>query len=309
MKKRTKIILGVLTSLLIITLIGLGFVGNYLYDLALNPNTDKDMIFNNEDTENQEHFEVEDTFFKDVAFEEYNIENDGLQLHAYDFYQNSNTYVIVIHGYTSQGLEMGISTKHFYDMGYNVLVPDLRGHGLSEGDYIGMGWDERLDIIAWIDLLEEKDDYNIILYGVSMGAATLMNTIGENLPDSVKLAIEDCGYTSTWDIFAYQLDSLFSLPATPFMDAANVITGIRAGYNLKEGPINQIKNATIPILFIHGDADTFVPFSMLDELYDAAPNPKEKLVIKGAGHGQAYLVDSETYWNTVDSFIQKYITR
>lgn len=310
MKKRTKIIIGVIVSLLIVCIVALGFIGNYFYDLALNPNTDKSVIFNNDETGNEDTFDdrEESTFFADIPYTDRSIENDDLKLHAYDFNQNGDTYVVIVHGYMGQGSDMGRSTQHFYDRGYNVLVVDLRGHGLSEGNYVGMGWDDRLDIVAWVDsLVKENDDYNIILYGISMGAATVMNTTGEELPDNVKLAIEDCGYTSTWDIFTYQLNSIFSLPSFPVMDAANIVTEIRAGYSLKKGPIDQVGKSTTPTLFIHGDEDTFVPFEMLDELYEASSAPKEKLVIEGAGHGQSYLVDGETYWKTVDAFIDEYL--
>lgn len=309
MKKRTKIAIALISTLCILVVVGLGFAGNYFYDLALNPTTDKSMVFNNEDTKNSQSFEIENTFFKDTSYKDQYITNDGLKLHAYDFNQKSDVYVIVIHGYLSQADDMNISCEHFYNMGYNVLAIDLRSHGLSEGDYIGMGWDDRNDVLAWINLLiQQNKDTKIVLYGVSMGAATVMNTLGEEaLPSNVKVAIEDCGYASTWDIFAYQLDSLFGLPATPFLDAANIVTGIRAGYDLKNGPIDQIANSTTPTLFIHGDQDTFVPFSMLDELYDKATSNKEKLVITGAGHAQSHLINPDLYWKTVDRFIETYL--
>ncbi|MDU3324204.1 MAG: alpha/beta hydrolase, partial [Escherichia coli] len=191
----------------------------------------------------------------------------------------------------------------------NVLIPDLRGHGMSEGDYIGMGWDERLDIIDLINYIIDVDkDSEIVLYGVSMGAATVMNVSGENLPSNVKAIIEDCGYTSAWDQFSYQLDELFGLPPFPMMHTASLIGKFRAGYWLKEAsPLEQVKNSKTPTLFIHGDKDDFVPFSMLDQVYDACSAPKEKLVIEGAGHAKSSKVNPDMYWNGISKFLSKYI--
>ncbi len=309
MKKTIKIILRIIAILTILGVVALGFIGNYFYDLALNPSTDKSVVFDNEKTANEEDYASESNFFEEVAYEDIYIEsNDNLKLHAYDFNQGSDSYVIVVHGYTSEGKNMQARSEHFYNSGYNVLTIDLRAHGLSDGNYIGMGWDDRHDLISWVNYLVEKDsDVSIALYGVSMGAATVLNATGEGLPDNVVVAIEDCGYTTTWDIFKYQLDSVFSLPAHPFMDAAKMVALIRAGYDISKGPIDIIQNSTTPTLFIHGTKDLFVPYEMLDILYDASVAPKEKLVIEDAGHGQAHLVDPETYWNAVDSFIAKYL--
>ena len=199
--------------------------------------------------------------------------------------------------------------QKFYEKGYNVLLPDLRGHGKSEGDYIGMGWHDRYDIIDWANyLIKENTGNEIILYGVSMGAATVMMTAGEELPDNVKLAIEDCGYTSAWDILKYQLKEIYHLPVFPILYAANGSCKKNANYKLKEASaIKQVEKSNIPILFIHGDEDKFVPFEMLDKLYDAADCEKEKLVIEGAGHGESSTKDPELYWKTIDEFIDKYI--
>ena len=204
---------------------------------------------------------------------------------------------------------MSTYAKHYYDNGYNVLIPDLRAHGLSEGNYIGMGWDDRLDIISWINyILNENPNAEIILHGVSMGAATVLMTSGEEIPSNVKAIVADCGYTSVWDEFAYQLDDLFSLPEFPILNVSSIVAKIRAGYFLGEASsLKQVKNSKTPILYIHGDKDDFVPYYMMEELYNATSSEKEMLTIEGAEHAKASEVDPETYWNTVNNFINKYM--
>ena len=174
--------------------------------------------------------------------------------------------------------------------------------------YIAMGWLDRLDIINWIKYLIDNDSkVKIILYGVSMGAATVMNVTGEKLPVNVIAAIEDCGFTRTWEMFSYQLKEMYNLPSRPFLDIANIVTQIRAGYSFgKAEAIEQVKKSTTPTLFIHGDKDRFVPFKMLNQLYQSANCPKEKLVIKGAGHAQCEKIGGQVYWSKIDSFIRKY---
>ena len=235
--------------------------------------------------------------------------NGNLKLHAYKIKNNSNIWTIVVHGYMGEGKVMYESVKEFYNRGYNVLVVDLRGHGKSEGKYIAMGWQDRLDIIQWIDyLINENNQIKIILYGVSMGAATVMMTTGEKLPKQVKLAIEDCGYTSIWDEFKAQLKKVFKLPAFPILNVANIVCRIKAGYSLKDGSsVEQLKKSVTPTLFIHGNQDNFVPFNMLEILYKEANCEKQKLIVDDATHARSSSVNPVLYWNTIDSFIEKYI--
>ncbi|WP_300856956.1 alpha/beta hydrolase [uncultured Clostridium sp.] len=314
---KIKKILGIFLSVIIIIFgISLGFVGNYFYNLALNPNTPKDIVFGTPEEAEATSGQVLDS---DVAWllndsnytDEYITSSDKLKLHSYKVtnQNNSNKWVIAVHGYTSEGINMSTYAKHYYDNGYNVLIPDLRAHGLSEGNYIGMGWDDRLDIISWINyILNENPNAEIILHGVSMGAATVLMTSGEEIPSNVKAIVADCGYTSVWDEFAYQLDDLFSLPEFPILNVSSMVAKIRAGYFLGEASsLEQVKNSKTPILYIHGDKDDFVPYYMMEELYNATSSEKEMLTIKGAEHAKASEIDPETYWNTVNNFINKYM--
>lgn len=112
-------------------------------------------------------------------------------------------------------------------------MPDARGHGKSEGDYIGFGWDERKDYLQWINRIIKKDPQSeIVLHGVSMGAATVMMTSGEKLPDNVKAFVEDCGYSSVKGELGYQLKEMFNLPAFPLIPVTSLVTKVRAGYFL-----------------------------------------------------------------------------
>lgn len=315
MNKKYKILVGVIVSLIIL-FIGAGFIaGNYFYNLALNPQSDKSAVLeaphNLIDTNPNEVKEKEarEKWFSS-HYEETTIQSvDQLKLHAYSIKNENETnkWVLIFHGYSSDGLQMTKYAKHFYDMGYNVLIPDARGHGKSEGDYIGMGWHDRLDVVSWIDnTVQLQNDAEIVLYGVSMGGATVMMASGEKLPSNVKAIIEDCGYASVWGEFSYQLKEIFHLPAFPIMYFASAVTKMKAGYTLGEADtVKQVAKSQTPMLFIHGTNDTFVPSSMLDEVYEAANVPKEKLLVEGAGHGSAESVAGTTYWDTIQSFLSK----
>ena len=309
-----KIIIGV-SGVLVVGAISLGsYIGNYFYDLAINPNSSKDAIFGDGDDE-MEKLKVkedEDWLIKASNYtDKYITSYDDLKLHAYEIINENPTdkWAIVVHGYTSEGKLVSAKAKHLYDMGYNVLVPDLRGHGTSEGDYIGMGWHDRLDVVNLIDTtIKENPNAKIVLHGTSMGAATVLMVSGEELPSNVKAIIADCGYTSAWDEFTYQLDALFGLKPFPVMQLSNIVTKIKSGYSLKDASaLEQVKNSKTPILFIHGDEDDFVPYSMMEELYDATSSEKEMITIEGAGHDDSYLVNPTLYWNTITEFLNKYI--
>ena len=316
--KKKKIIGIAISSILVILILGLSFVGNYFYNLALNPDTPKDIVFGTPEEAEATSGQVLDSDIQWLLTESnYPDETltsfDNLNLHAYKVLNqnDSNKWVITVHGYTSEGINMSSYAKKYYDIGYNVLIPDLRSHGLSEGDYIGMGWDDRLDIIDWINtILEYNPNAEIVLHGVSMGAATVSMVSGEDLPSNVKAIVADCGYTSVWDEFAYQLDDLFSLPEFPILNVSSLVAKVRAGYFLGEAStLKQVAKSKTPILFIHGDEDDFVPYYMMEELYNATSSEKEMLTIKNAGHAKASEVDPETYWTTVSNFTSKYITQ
>ena len=196
----------------------------------------------------------------------------------------------------------------YAERGYQILMPDLRGCGESEGDYVGMGWLDRKDMLKWIDCICERDsDAEIVLHGVSMGGATVMMTAGEDLPNQVKAVVDDCGYTSVWDIFSDELSYLYHLPDFPFLYTADVISKIRAGYGFKEASaLEQIKKAKVPVLFIHGTEDSFVHTEMVYPLYEACPTPKDLYLTEGAGHCDSMYIDPDTYVEKVFTFLDNH---
>lgn len=310
MKRFKKITISIFIILLTLFIGGSSLVGVLFYNLALNANYSKDIIYaeyNDKNLNDAQKWLEEKSNYSDKYIESY----DKLQLHSYVVTQNSNKWAIVVHGYGGSGKLMSDKSKYFYDMGYNVLIPDLRGHGKSEGDYIGMGWKDRLDIISWINfIIKENPNAEIVLHGTSMGAATVLMTSGENLPSNVKAIVADCAYTSAWDEFSYQLETYLKVPSYYILNVTNMVTKLKAGYSLKEASaLECVKKATVPILFIHGDKDKFVPYSMMDKLYDATNSPKEKLTIEGGEHANSDLVSPFLYWLTVEDFLNQYVTQ
>ncbi len=237
--------------------------------------------------------------------------NANKNLHA-DFIfpeKESDIFVIIIHGYTSEPRGMGMYAQKYHELGYNVLMPSLNGHADSEASTVTMGWKDRLDIVDWVNFIAENyPESKIILHGESMGAATTMMTTGEDLPDNVKVAVADCGYTSVWDIFSNKIKNNFKMHEFPTLYSANVVNKIYSGFDFKEASaIEQLKKSKTPTIFIHGDKDTFVPYEMLDRVYDACASEKEKITIPDSPHARNACVDPELYWNSVIEFINKYI--
>ncbi len=310
-KKRRglKIALIVLAVLLVLAAGALAFAGNYLFRFALDPQGGG--MLSAVDLESLT-LEGKYAWFAESSEDRWLTSHDGLKLHGlYLPREGSHKYAVICHGYGSIPQYEGGFAAKFYEMGYSVLAPAARAHELSEGRYAGMGWPERRDIVAWVDTIVEEDPQaEIMLFGVSMGGATVMMTAGEaDLAPNVKCVIEDCGYSSVWDEFAGQLQELFGLPTFPVLDAASLVTRVRAGWSFKEASaVEQLKKTSLPMLFIHGEDDTFVPYAMLDVVYDAcASTDKERLSIPGAAHGGAAGTDPELYWATVEAFLDKHM--
>ena len=304
-----KIALIVLAVLVVLVIGALAFAGNYLFRFALDPRFGG-MLHGYDSSEVE--LEGKSAWFDENSEDRWLTSHDGLELHGLYLAQEeeSHKYAVICHGYGSIPQYGGGVAFRFYERGYNILAPAARAHELSGGRYASMGWLERKDIVDWVNTLVEQDPQaEIVLYGISMGGATVMMTAGEELPVNVKCAIEDCGYTSVWDEFAGQLDELFGLPTFPVLDAASLVTQARAGFGFKEASaVEQLKKTSLPMLFIHGEDDTFVPYWMLDVVYDAcASAEKERLSIPGAAHGGAAGTDPELYWSTVDTFLDRYI--
>lgn len=248
-------------------------------------------------------------WFKKQNLESVSIQSfDNLKLQGYTLrHENNHKWVILAHGYKSSIKSMYYSAKTFYEEGYNILFFDQRSHGDSEGKYIGMGWLEQHDLERWINYVVSIDvDSSIVLYGVSMGGATVMMATGLELPNNVKCAIEDCGYTSLHDIFSDQAHKKYGLKNTKVFLGMYKIIKDKLGFNVHDASsLKQLNKSKTPTLFIHGDDDKFVPYTMVYHNLDACNAKKELFITPNLGHALSAL--DERYFPTIFNFINKYI--
>ena len=240
--------------------------------------------------------------------DEWIISSDGLRLHATWFPQGEcKKIVICFHGYTSQGMKDYLGLSGYYlKNGYSMLLVDERAHGESEGKYIGFGCLDRIDALKWINWVLRKcgEDVEILLHGTSMGGATVLMMSSLELPAQVKGIVSDCAFTSPKEVFSHVLKSMYHLPAFPVMNISNFLNKRFAGYGLDEcNAAREVKKAKVPILFIHGSGDTFVPYSMCETMYENCASSKKKLIIEGAAHAECYYKDTDAYENVLTEFI------
>lgn len=238
---------------------------------------------------------------------------EGIQLHAYYIRAPRPTKktAVIVHGYTDNAIRMFmIGYLYNRDLQFNVLLPDLQHHGQSEGEAIQMGWKDRLDVMQWMKLTNQLygDSTQMVVHGISMGAATTMMVSGEEQPSFVKCFVEDCGYTSVWDEFSHELNTSYHLPPFPLMYTTSALCEKKYGWNFREASsLHQVARSHLPMFFIHGDRDTYVPTWMVYPLYEAKPAPKELWIVPGATHAVAYQENKVEYTERVKAFVGKYI--
>lgn len=296
-----KLLFTLIALIVILTAVSEGFI-----QFALRPALYDDPVSEWEDSVMRCHA-LQDTFL---------VSDDSRDsIHAWYLRADSATekVAVLVHGYGNDGLMMGkfaeIYDRHLH---YNILLPDLHYHGQSKGDYIQMGWRDRLDVMQWCEFANKLFDCDgkgtkQVLHGVSMGAATIMSVSGETLPPYIRCFVEDCGYTSVWDEFSNELDNQFSLPPFPLLYTTSWLNKLQNGWSFSEAsPLNQVAKCQRPMLFIHGGDDGYVKTEMVYRLYDAKREPKQLKVFEGSKHAMSFDDNKEEYTQLVKSFVNKY---
>ena len=216
---------------------------------------------------------------------------------------------VVVHGFGDNHFVFLYLVRMYRDeLNYNVLFPDLQYHGYSGGDHTTMGWYDRYDVTQWVKVAHDifKDDF-MVVHGVSMGAATTMMMSGDEQPEYLRAYVEDCGYSSVWNQLKFNLKDSFHLPPFPVLTSASIVCKDKYGFSFKEASsMDQLAKCDRPMLFIHGDADDFVPFSHLQQVYDAKTSGyKEMWVAEGAVHANSFQSHPEEYKAHVKAFLDK----
>ena len=238
---------------------------------------------------------------------------DGLTLYASLLSPHKGKKLaIILHGWTGNRTEVGGLTRLYTKLGFDCLLPDLRASGDSEGKYYSFGFKDKDDVALWAQLGVQMGYESILVAGHSMGGATVMMAAGVPMPAQVKAFVEDCGYTSVYDQFSLVLDRMLSKPLLlffkrPILLLASGLNRAKQGFGLKEASsIHQLQKAVLPVLFIHGDQDGFVPSWMAEKCFAACASKKERLIVRGADHCGSIRVDPALYEQAVRAFALKY---
>lgn len=246
-----------------------------------------------------------------MPFEKHSItSHDGLRLvgRLYRAEGETDKYIICMHGYRSSGEDFTCAMGFFMSQGYNVLSVDQRAHGGSEGKWITFGVKERYDALSWCNYLISAfgDGIKIILDGLSMGATTVLMASGLDLPDNVKGVIADCGFTSPWDIVTEVARRDMHIPKFPLLYLMIPTVKLLCGFGLKEAStIDAVKKSKLPILFVHGLADDFVPHEMSVLAYNSRPENSRLVSVENATHGMSFVVDEERCKKELSYFLNE----
>ena len=247
--------------------------------------------------------------FRELLFESADIISfDGLRLHA-DFLRGepgTKVTMIFCHGYKSEAAFDFAAMYDFYrSLGYNLVYLNMRAHGKSGGKYIGFGVLDRFDVQSWAKKVAELfPDTSIFLHGMSMGAASILQSADLELDPAVCGIIADCGFSSTNEVFRNLVGGLYHLPATPFVDIFEAVNRMTAGYGFTDADsVRSMEKSRLPLAYICGDCDRYVPLDMAMRIYNACVQDKVLLIAEGAGHAASFMTENEKYRNLITEFI------
>lgn len=231
---------------------------------------------------------------------------DGLRLHGkYYEYAPGAPIELMFHGYRGNAdRDLCGGVQRCFALKKNVLIVDQRTSRESQGRTITFGINESRDCLSWVDFLIKKfgPDVKIILTGISMGASTVMMAVGRGLPPNVIGILADCGYTSAREIIQTVIRGM-KLPVSVVYPLVKLSARLFGRFDLEElTAVDAMKGCTVPVIFIHGEADDFVPCEMSRINYAACAAPKMLFTVPGAGHGLSYVIDGESYLNALREF-------
>lgn len=256
------------------------------------------------------YIQLADTYMNAHNAKEVAIKSvDGLKLSGtWLSTDNPKGTIILAHGYRSCKLvEFSMVLDFYHSYGLNILLPDQRAHGKSEGKLITFGVKESQDMKGWIHWVNEHcGDLPVILSGLSMGASTMLYLADQDLPANVKGIIADCGFTSPWEIISCVFRKATHLPADPSLWIAEGFARALGGFSLRQRDTRKIlQNNKLPLLIVHGTEDSFVPCEMTRQGYEACIGDKEMFLVEGAEHGLSFMKDSVRYKEKVCAFLDR----
>lgn len=234
---------------------------------------------------------------------------DGLKLRG-NFYENPGARGILVacHGYQSVAArDFGAACEFYFSRGFSLLLIDQRAAGDSEGKYVTMGMKEHHDVADWCCWVQEHyPDLPVLLAGASMGASTVLMA-SSHLPENVRALLADCGYADAWDEIRYVFRHAH-LPLGFTLRGIDLWCRCLAGFSLRQYSAPEaLAQNTLPIFFIHGQKDSFVPWTNSLVNMQATAGPTACFFVPEATHGLSFLVDNQGYADALDSFLATYM--
>lgn len=302
-------ILGAIAFLVVLIFIGMG-IG--FYGMIVKPKNGLDGKPEEEYTEYEKAVTSASKVLRSFPSESVEVvTHDGLTLRG-NFIRaegDSKITILCLHGYTSNGYaEFAEKAQDYLKEGWNVLLVNHRNHGPSDGTYVGFATLDRIDALLWLKEIERLVPGGVIfITGVSMGGATAMQTANLDLPSSVKGIIEDCGFTTCRAEFLWRARTVVKWTPKWAIEILGLYMKVFAGYGLEDSSsLIACKEAKVPMMFIHGNADEVVPVEMAYECYEACTTDKELVIVEGCKHARAHYHARDQYMDAVKGFINKH---